>query len=193
MTQEQKAYIEQNIDLIRDNRWEEFFKNAPSGIGAPLYIAGIDFMSHMKEVPPTCFEDSNIESITIPNNITSIGEDAFYICASLTSVTIGDGVTIIGSNAFRSCTSLTSVTIPNSVTSIGDSAFRWCYSLTSVTIGDSVTSIGEYAFAYCISLRTVSFTGTMEQWGQITQNKDAFTNVPVQEVVCSDGVTTLRG
>ena len=45
------------------------------------------------------------------------------------------------------CNSLTSVTIPNSVTKIGDSAFYDSYGLTNVTIGNGVTSIGDYAFS----------------------------------------------
>ena len=54
----------------------------------------------------------------------------------------GNPVTSIGNDAFRDCGSLTSVTIPGSVTSIGVAAFRDCTSLTSMTIPDSVTSIG---------------------------------------------------
>ena len=93
-------------------------------------------------------------SVTIPDTIdgksvTSIGNEAFYKCTSLTSVTIPDSVTSIGAFAFEDCTSLTSVTIPDSVTSIGYCAFYWCSSLTSVTIPDSVTSIGIYAFRRC--------------------------------------------
>ena len=47
-------------------------------------------------------------------------------------VIIPDGVTSIGNQAFSGCSSLTSVTIPDSVTSIGSSAFEGCSSLTTV-------------------------------------------------------------
>jgi hypothetical protein len=85
-------------------------------------------------------------SYIIPENVTSIGDDAFSRCTNLTSITIPDSVTSIGDYAFYACTSLTSITISDSVTSIGDYAFYECTNLTSVTIGNSVTSIGERAF-----------------------------------------------
>jgi len=78
--------------------------------------------------------------ITIPDSVTSIGDNAFERCARLTSVTIGSGVTSIGNDAFSACTSLASVTIPNSVTSIGQQVFKGCSSLISLTIGNSITN-----------------------------------------------------
>ena len=64
-------------------------------------------------------------------------------------------VTSIGDNAFSICTTLTSITIPNSVTSIGDAAFLYCPALTSITIPESVTSIGNTAFVYCPALTSI--------------------------------------
>ena len=93
--------------------------------------------------------------IKFDGDVTTIGEDAFYWCDSLTSVTIPDSVTTIGDRAFSECYSLTSVTIPDSVTAIGGYAFYNCSSLTSITIPDSVTSIRDEAFSYCSSLTSV--------------------------------------
>ena len=92
----------------------------------------------------------------IPYGVTSIGEDAFYLCTSLESVTISDSVTSIGEAAFEECTSLKSITIPNSVTGIGVNAFFNCTALTDITIPDSVTSIGEGAFLDCASLESIT-------------------------------------
>ena len=92
---------------------------------------------------------SQIETIVLPDGLTSIGDCAFYECTGVTSVTIPDSVTSIGEEAFSGCTGLTSVTIPDSVISIGVEAFYGCTGLTSVTIPDSVTSIGVCAFDGC--------------------------------------------
>ena len=86
-----------------------------------------------------------------------ICDEAFSLCDSLQSVTIPNSVTSIGDGAFRSCESLQSITIPNSVTSIGDEAFGWCESLQSVTIPNSVTNIGDSAFDGCNMLDELSY------------------------------------
>ena len=99
---------------------------------------------------------NSIKSVTIGNNVTTVGDFAFSNCYYLTSVTLSDSVTSIGNYSFGNCESLNSITIPDSVASIGVQAFNYCESLTSVSIGDSVASIGDEAFGYCGSLISVT-------------------------------------
>jgi hypothetical protein len=75
-------------------------------------------------------------TITIPASVTSIGDEAFFGCTSLTTITIPPSVTSIGKMAFQDCTSLTTITIPASVISIGEGAFSFSgyASLTSITV-----------------------------------------------------------
>ena len=110
------------------------------------------------------FAGSGLSSITIPDNVKSIGINAFGGCRGMKSISIGNGVTSIGEGAFRECTGLTSVTIPNSVLSIGKKAFTDCSSLKSVTIGDGVTTIGDAAFEWS-GLTTVNIPNSVTSIG----------------------------
>jgi len=82
---------------------------------------------------------TNLTSITIPDIVTSIGDEAFYN-SGLIIVNIPDNVTDIGNSAFRGCTNLASVTIGSGVTSIGSSAFENCSYLTSVTFKSTINA-----------------------------------------------------
>ena len=100
--------------------------------------------------------DANTGVIYFRGRITTIGDEAFYGCDSLTSITIPDSVTTIGSYAFHSCSNLTSITIPDSVTTIGEGAFYSCLKLTSVYC-KAVTppAGGSYMFDYNASGRKI--------------------------------------
>jgi len=129
----------------------------------------------------------SLQSITIPNSVTSIGDRAFEYCRSLHSVTIPDSVTSIGDRAFEYCRSLHSVTIPDSVKSIGGGAFYRCSSLQSVTIPDSVTSIGSYAFEGCESLQSVTIPDSVTNIG----DRAFWDCSSLQSVTIPDSVTSI--
>ena len=104
-----------------------------------------------------CYNKSNntLESITIPEGYTSIGDYAFENCSNLTSITIPPSVKEINSCAFRHCSNLSSITIPDSVTKIGDYAFCGCFNLSSITIPSSITKIDCGTFYSCPNLKSV--------------------------------------
>ena len=128
-----------------------------------------------------------IKKIEIGNNVTSIGQHAFYYCTSLTSVTIPERVTSISNNAFINCYSLSSITIPKGVTSIGSSAFNGCRSLSSITIPDTVTSIGQYAFYYCYSLSSITIPDSVTS----IDSQAFYYCYSLSSVTIPDGVTTI--
>ena len=112
------------------------------------------------------FKDcKSLTSVTIPNSVTTIGDNAFDGCTGLTSITIPNSVTSIGEYAFSSCSGLTSFPILNSVSSIGNNAFCHCSGLNTFTIGDCVTNIGSQAFYNCSNLTSISFGNSIINFG----------------------------
>ena len=149
--------------------------SALTNVIIPSSITDSNIPYNVTSIGSSAFKNSsNLASIVIPDSVTTIQglnllDAAFHGCSQLTSVSIGANVTSIGTGAFGSCSQLTSVTIPNAVTSIGSSAFQSCSQLTSVTIGNAVTSIGQTAFTSCIKLTSVTI-GT----GLTTMGSSAF-------------------
>ena len=168
----------------------------------PLHAASLDDLTYTtiggKVTITECNEVATGE-LVIPdtiggNPVTSIDEDAFYTCTSLTSITIGNGVTSIGDSAFRDCGNLTRITIPDGVTSIGDEAFRYCTSLTSITIPDSVTSIGGKAFGYCTSLTSITIPDGVTSIGrEAFENCTKLTDITFQGPAPTVDADTFKG
>ena len=105
------------------------------------------------------------ESYTVPCGITSIGNNAFYECSSLTSITLPDNLTTIEAWAFSGCESLESITLPGSPTCIRNWAFSGCKSLASIALPNSLTTIGNGAFAGCESLTNITLPSSLTTIG----------------------------
>ena len=80
----------------------------------------------------------------------------------ITNITIPDNVTSIGDYAFLNLFELESIEIPSSVTEIGEGAFAFCYKLKSITIPKGVTEIGDRVFYKCDKLKHPSIPETTE-------------------------------
>ena len=87
-----------------------------------------------------------IESIVLPDSITTIGESAFAGCTSLQKVDISESVKEISESAFRDCKGLKEISLPDGIQYIGRSAFSGA-GLSQIDIPEGVEKIDCGAFA----------------------------------------------
>ena len=132
---------------------------------SPNFIYADDVLFNKDKSEIVSFRNQKIESYIIPNSVTSIGDDAFFGCRSLSNIVIPDSVTSIGDGAFFGCSSLSNIVIPDSVISVGDWTFFGCRSLSSIVIPDGVSSIGVCTFSYCRSLSSIVIPDSVSSIG----------------------------
>lgn len=113
--------------------------------------------------------NNNLQSIVLPDSVTSIGDKAFNDCANLKSITIGRGLQTIGANAFAGLSMLESITVDpqneyykavdNILYSKDGTKLLLCAARNGMTdltaIPNTVTEIGDYAFSYNATLSSV--------------------------------------
>jgi hypothetical protein len=104
-------------------------------------------------IGPNAFKEfTALQSVTLPNSVTSVGDFAFYNCTGVTSANVGNGLTELR-NIFVGCTNLTTVDLPDQLVSLYYT-FGKCPNLTAIQLPASVTSL-EGAFMDCTNLASV--------------------------------------
>ena len=106
---------------------------------------------------------TNLRSVKLPQNITSIDSRAFYGCSNLKEVKFMPSTcTSIGSEAFAN-SGLTSIEIGEGVKTIGSNAFSNCYNLSELILCRGLEEIGSSAFSYCSNLRKLELPTTLKR------------------------------
>ena len=93
---------------------------------------------------------------SIPDNVTAIGDGAFYMCGGLTTITIPSSITAIEERSFAGCDNLISIFFNEGLSTIGESAFQNCVGLLSITLPNSLISIGSQAFYGCNRVKNIT-------------------------------------
>lgn len=103
-----------------------------------------------------CF--ANFKSITSADlsGVSSIGMGAFDNCTNLSTVTLSDNLSTLGANAFRNNSGLTQIYIGSGVKNIPAGVFSNCSNLKEITILNNVSNIGSDSFDGCDLLTTVN-------------------------------------
>ena len=151
-------------------------------------LSDIELETGMTKIPANLLRDCpGFTTITIPDTVTEIGEDAFAY-TNLTSIVIPDTVTEIGNWAFNDCKQLSSVSLSSKLTELGRSVFSNCTCLTSIRIPDTVTGMGDSVFSDCTALKDITWSKALETIESYAfQNCSALTDVTIPDSVKSIG------
>ena len=165
----------------------------------------LQYFTGLSEISSEAFQDCrSLESVVLPQTITSIGKSAFYGCESLTSISFPSQLTTIGSSAFSNCTALTAITIPSSVSSVGDFAFSGCADLNSLVVeaGNNSYDSRENCNALIETQTNTLIRGTKNTIipnsitsiaGSAFDNVKGLTDITIPQSVVSIGSHAFRG
>lgn len=196
MMEELTKFIKQNIELINESEFDNLYKKAQNYYGVQLaeltkmlLESDVEFLSSMTKIPDKCFAGiKQLNQITIPDSVQSIGEFAFTDCTNLKHVDLPSKLLDVGYNAFSAC-GLNSIRIPRSLEELGCGAFANCTNLTSLTFeeGSACKVIDDSAFEYCGKLKTVCLPESLE-----ILRKYVFANCEsLEDVTISSNVKTI--
>ena len=130
------------------------------------HIFSITLPKSITQIDDEGFKYSPFETITLPENLQSIGSSAFEGCTYLTSINFPEKLQTIGNNAFFECENLTSIIFPESLQAIGECAFYNCINLSSITLPGNLRSVKSGAFSGCENLATIALSAKFspKQW-----------------------------
>jgi hypothetical protein len=163
------------------------------------------------------YECSSLNSVTIPESVTRIGQEVFAY-SGLSSMTMSTSVDSVGLGAFHetpwfnnlpdgmvyinnvlytykgTMPDNTSVVVADGTVAISNAAFEGCSGLTSITIAESVKHIDIRAFSYCTNLSSITFLGNVTKIGNWAfEGTIWWDNKPNGVVYLNDVLYTYKG
>lgn len=142
-------------------------------------LKSVIFGDNLRSIGRCDFQNTGIETITLPQSLTTLGERAFSECHKLTSIELPEGLRQTEDEIFENCTALVAIELPQSLEKVSSEMFRGCTSLSSVTMKTGLTTIESSAFYGCTSLLEVTIPATVKSIGS-----SAFSNTGIKTFKC---------
>lgn len=190
LTEMQQIELPDGILEIGDNPLNEtpVYTNAADHAAKTKTLFTFSVNGYLFKMTDTYIEeDKRPSSVSIVGNVVADGAVGL---TSVQSVTVSDSVTYIGERAFRDCYSLVSIKLSENITEIHDETFYNCFNLLSISIPEKVERIGYNAFRFCSDLMTVDMPNHPVL---IEQGAFANTGIYENEGVWVDGVLYVDG
>ena len=133
-------------------------------------ISSISLPNSLQAIEDNAFANSvYLERITIPHSVRLIGNSAFANCKSLSEVVLSDAITAIPEKCFIGCSSLKQIHLPSGLVTIGKEAFKQCSALQQVWVGSALRTIDNNAFRDCATLSAIHYSGSESNWSSISK------------------------
>lgn len=173
------------LDLTNYENMEVFPKGKDNN-SDNKYIAKVILPNNLKVIGEKAFQYwENLESVVIPETVTSIEPLAFYNCNQLREIRLPENIQIISVGVFES-TAIKELEIPQNVRNIEEDAFRLCKNLETVTIKGDIETICKTAFADCQNLKKITFKKTVKKI-----DTGAFSNCGFETFIAPKGLESL--
>ena len=160
------------------------------GIDPYVFVNRDDYFGYVNN-------NTTLTSVSIPNTMEEIGENAFMQCTALSTLRFAPGSKLktIGEYAFQGCSSITSLTIPDGLKNIGDGAFYGLEKLKYLTMSGEMDGSAWFGDSW-FSLDTLTLTGTYVLGGAAKRG-DGYVSCRIpagrnaRKVVLSEGITSI--
>lgn len=126
----------------------------------------ITLLDGLTYIAPFAFYNTDIENITIPASVTSLGQGAFSECKDLQTITfIGNNISEFPNLLFNNCKALAEISIPEGVSEIGECVFKECSALRKIVFPSTLSKMGGWNFdnnSYDTTLNV--YISSLSQW-----------------------------
>lgn len=123
----------------------------------------INFPSTLTGIAIGAFQESGLDSVTVPAHVTQMGNQVFRSCPNLKHIRIEGPVATLGNYFASKCPELEEVVLPATLTTIGRQGFADDPKLKTIQLPDSLNNLYSEIFMGCTGLDTITLPAGMHK------------------------------